>query len=193
MIDEEGAQLGVMAPFEALKIAKGQGLDLVEVAPTAIPPVCRIINYGKYLYQMNKRQHDARKNQKSLGLKEVKMRPRTSQHDFDTKRNRIMEFLQEGAKVKVTIMFRGRENAHKNLGFQMMDRMVTDVGDAGVVEIPPRVEGPNLSTIFAPKKTAGKAPKAAARPAPSAGPAPALRAPVPPAPKPGPAPENSGG
>lgn len=193
MIDEEGAQLGVMAPFEALKIAKGQGLDLVEVAPTANPPVCRIINYGKYLYQMNKRQHDARKNQKSLGLKEVKMRPRTSQHDFDTKRNRILEFLGEGAKVKVTIMFRGRENAHKNLGFQMMDRMVTDVGDAGVVEIPPRVEGPNLSTIFAPKKTAGKAPKAAARPAPSAGPAPVMRAPAPPAPKPGPAPENSGG
>jgi translation initiation factor IF-3 len=193
VIDEEGAQLGVMPPFEALKIAKGQGLDLVEVAPTANPPVCRIINYGKYLYQMNKRQHDARKNQKSLGLKEVKMRPRTSQHDFDTKRNRILEFLQEGAKVKVTIMFRGRENAHKNLGFQMMERMVTDVGDAGVVEIPPRVEGPNLSTIFAPKKTAGKTPKAAARPAPSASPAPAMRPAAPPAPKPGPAPENSGG
>lgn len=167
VIDEEGAQLGIMPPFEALKIAKGQGLDLVEVAPTANPPVCRVINYGKYLYQLSKRQHEARKNQKSVGLKEVKMRPRTSTHDFDTKRNKVVEFLQEGAKVKVTIMFRGREMAHRNLGFNMIEKLIQDVGDAGQVEARPRLEGPNLTAILAPKKAAGKSGGAPQRPAAS--------------------------
>jgi translation initiation factor IF-3 len=197
VIDEEGNQLGIMPPFEALKIARGSGLDLVEVAPTANPPVCRIINYGKYLYQLNKRQHEARKHQKSVGLKEVKMRPRTSAHDFETKRNKVVEFLQEGAKVKVTIMFRGREMAHRNLGFQMMDRLIEAVGDAGTVEVRPKFEGPNLSVIIAAKKAAGKtaARPAAAGASPSA-PAskPAVTPPsAPPAPRPGSAPESSGG
>ena len=165
MIDEEGAQLGIMPPFEALKTAKSQGLDLVEVAPTATPPVCRVINYGKYLYQLSKRQHEARKHQKSIGLKEVKMRPRTSVHDFETKRNKVLDFLQEGAKVKVTIMFRGREMAHRDLGFNMIDRMIQDVGDAGQVEARPRLEGPNLTTILAPKKAAGKGGAPPPRPA----------------------------
>jgi len=173
VIDEEGAQLGIMPPFEALKLAKTQGLDLVEVAPTANPPVCRVINYGKYLYQLSKRQHEARKHQKSIGLKEVKMRPRTSVHDFETKRNKVVDFLQEGAKVKITIMFRGREMAHRNLGFDMIERMIQDVGDAGQVEARPRLEGPNLTTIMAPKKAAGKAGSASPRPAASqAGPPP---------------------
>jgi translation initiation factor IF-3 len=167
VIDEEGAQLGIMPPFDALKLAKGQGLDLVEVAPTANPPVCRVINYGKYLYQLSKRQHEARKNQKSVGLKEVKMRPRTSTHDFDTKRNKVVEFLQEGAKVKVTIMFRGREMAHRNLGFAMIDRLIQDVGDAGQVEARPRLEGPNLTAILSPKKAAGKSGGTPQRPASS--------------------------
>jgi translation initiation factor IF-3 len=179
VIDEEGAQLGIMPPFEALRIAKGQGLDLVEVAPTANPPVCRVINYGKYLYQLSKRQHEARKNQKSIGLKEVKMRPRTSVHDFETKRNKVLDFLGEGAKVKVTVMFRGREMAHRDLGFKMIDRLIDDVGEAGQVEARPRLEGPNLTTILAPKKAAGKtgatpsrpaAPQASASPAPGAKP-----------------------
>jgi translation initiation factor IF-3 len=164
VIDEEGAQLGIMPPFEALKTAKSQGLDLVEVAPTANPPVCRIINYGKYLYQLSKRQHEARKHQKSIGLKEVKMRPRTSTHDFETKRNKVVDFLQEGAKVKVTIMFRGREMAHRNLGFDMIDRLIQEVGEAGQVEARPRLEGPNLTAILAPKKAAGKAGGASPRP-----------------------------
>ena len=167
MIDEEGKQLGIMPPFEALKIARGQGLDLVEVAPTANPPVCRIINYGKYLYQLNKRQHEARKHQKSIGLKEVKMRPRTSAHDFETKRNKVTAFLQEGAKVKITIMFRGREMAHRDLGFNMVERLIQDVGEAGQVETRPRLEGPNLTTILAPKKAAGKAATAPPRPSAS--------------------------
>jgi translation initiation factor IF-3 len=167
VIDEEGKQLGIMPPFEALKSARSQGLDLVEVAPTANPPVCRIINYGKYLYQLNKRQHEARKHQKSVGLKEVKMRPRTSAHDFETKRNKVLEFLQEGAKVKITIMFRGREMAHRDLGFNMVERLIQEVGEAGQVETRPRLEGPNLTTILAPKKAAAKAVTPSARPSAS--------------------------
>ena len=164
LIDEEGKQLGVMPPFEALKIARGQGLDLVEVAPQAVPPVCRIINYGKYLYQLNKRQHEARKHQKAAELKEVKMRPRISGHDYETKRNRIIEFLHEGAKVKASITFRGRENAHREFGWQMMERLTQDLAETGVLEIGPRQEGPNLSAIYSPKKMAGKSAR------PSAGP-----------------------
>ena len=187
MIDEEGKQLGIMPPYEALKMARNGGLDLVEVAPTANPPVCRIINYGKYLYQLSKRQHEARKHQKSIELKEVKMRPRTSVHDFETKRNRVMEFLQEGAKVKVTIMFRGREMAHRDLGFRMIERLIQEVGELGQVETRPRLEGPNLTTILAAKKVAGKSAGASARP-PAASPAAAR-----PAPRPAPAQESSGG
>ena len=97
---KKGGSLGIMPPFEALKLAKGQGLDLVEVAPTANPPVCRVINYGKYLYQLSKRQHEARKHQKSIGLKEVKMRPRTSVHDFETKRNKVVDFLRKGPRSR---------------------------------------------------------------------------------------------
>jgi len=165
VINEEGAQLGIMPPYEALRIARGQGLDLVEVAPTANPPVCRIINYGKYLYQLSKRQHEARKHQKSIELKEVKMRPRTSTHDFETKRNKIIEFLREGAKVKVTIMFRGREMAHRDLGFKMMEKLAEEVSEVGMVEARPKIEGPNLSTIIAARKAPGKgAPAQPARP-----------------------------
>ena len=172
VINEEGGQLGIMPPYEALRIARGQGLDLVEVAPTANPPVCRIINYGKYLYQLSKRQHEARKHQKSIELKEVKMRPRTSTHDFETKRNKVIEFLREGAKVKVTIMFRGREMAHRDLGFKMMERLAEEVGEVGVVETRPRLEGPNLSTIIAAKKPGSKG--ASPRPSrPAAGTSPA--------------------
>ena len=156
MIDEEGKQLGIMPPAEALKVARGQDLDLVEVSPTANPPVCRIINYGKYLYQLNKRQHEARKHQKSVGLKEVKLRPRTSSHDFEVKRNHILRFLQEGSKVKATIMFRGREMAHRDIGMQMMQRLIEEVGEAGLVETRPRQEGPNLTAVLAPKKVGGK-------------------------------------
>jgi len=156
VINEEGGQLGIMPPYEALRIARGQGLDLVEVAPTANPPVCRIINYGKYLYQLSKRQHEARKHQKSIELKEVKMRPRTSTHDFETKRNKVIDFLREGAKVKITIMFRGREMAHRDLGFKMMERLAEEVSEVGMVETRPKIEGPNLSTIIAARKLGGK-------------------------------------
>ena len=148
VIDEEGGQLGIMPPFEALKMARGQGLDLVEVAPNATPPVCRIINYGKYLYQLSKRQHEARKHQKSIELKEVKFRPRTSAHDFEVKRNRIIGFLQEGDKVKATIMFRGREMAHRELGMRMIERLIQEISEVGQVETRPRQRGlPATSTV----------------------------------------------
>jgi len=165
VVDDEGKQLGIMPPYEAIKIARERGLDLVEVSPTANPPVCRIINYGKYLYQQSKREHEARKHQRSIELKEVKFRPRTGAHDFETKRNQIAHFLEEGSKVKATIMFRGREMAHKNLGWDMMDRLVKDLGELVVVEIRPRQEGPNLTAILAPKK-----PGQAAKPKPTAHP-----------------------
>lgn len=163
VVDDEGKQLGIMPPYEAIKIARERGLDLVEVSPTANPPVCRIINYGKYLYQQSKREHEARKNQRSIELKEVKFRPRTGAHDFETKRNQIARFLEEGSKVKATVMFRGREMAHRNLGWEMMDRLVKDLGELVVVEIRPKQEGPNLTTILAPKKpgTPVKPPKPA--------------------------------
>jgi len=165
-----------MPPFEALKQARSQGLDLVEVAPTANPPVCRIINYGKYLYQLSKRQHEAKKHQKSIELKEVKFRPRTSEHDFSVKKNHIIEFLQEGNKVKATVTFRGREMAHRNIGMQMIERLIQEVSEVGVVEARPRQEGPNLTAILATnKKTAGGKGSA---PAPRAG-APSKVAPAP--------------
>jgi translation initiation factor IF-3 len=177
VVDEEGKQLGIMPPYEAIKIARDRGLDLVEVSPTANPPVCRIINYGKYLYQQSKREHEARKNQRSIELKEVKFRPRTGAHDFDTKRNQIARFLEEGSKVKATVMFRGREMAHRNLGWEMMDRLVKDLGDLVVVEIRPKQEGPNLTAILAPKKPGApaKPPKPAAQSTSQAGEAPSQR------------------
>jgi len=194
VIDEEGKQLGIMPPFEAIKVARGQGLDLVEVAPTANPPVCRVINYGKYLYQQSKREHEARKHQKSIQLKEVKFRTRTSEHDFEFKRNHILKFLQEGDKVKATIMFRGREMAHREIGYKMMLRLIDELGEVGQVEARPKQEGPNLIAIIAPKKVAGKgagtAAPAAARPA---APASAPAKPAPTAAKSAAPPEPTGG
>lgn len=137
-------------------MAREKGLDLVEVSPTANPPVCRIINYGKFLYQQSKREHEARKHQKSMELKEVKFRPRTGEHDFEVKRTKMVGFLKEGDKVKATIMFRGRENAHREIGMQMMERLIESLVEVGQVETRPKQEGPNLSAVFSPKKTSSK-------------------------------------
>jgi translation initiation factor IF-3 len=156
-----------MPPWEALKIARSRGLDLVEVSPRAVPPVCRIINYGKFLYQQSKRQHDARKHQRSIELKEVKFRPRTGEHDFEVKKNHILRFLQEGNKVKATIAFRGREMAHRDLGWTMMNRLLADVAEFGQVETRAKQEGPNLTAILAPKKVASKPGASQPRPAPA--------------------------
>jgi len=173
VIDEEGKQLGIMPPYEGLKLARERGLDLVEVSATANPPVCRIINYGKYLYQLSKRQHEARKHQRSSGLKEVKFSPRTGEHDIEVKRNQMLRFLQEGSKVKATVEFRGREMAHRDLGWKLLDRLINDIGEAGQVEIRPKQEGRNLSTILTPKKAGAKG---AGQPRPAASKPPAAPA-----------------
>lgn len=152
MIDDEGAQLGMMAPFEAIKLARERGLDLVEISPTAVPPVCKITDYGKFLYQQNKREHEARRNQKRSQLKEVKFRPSTAEHDYQVRKNHIIEFLQDGHKVKAMIFHRGREMAHKEVGQAKMQRLLKDVADYAQVETSPRMEANILMALLAPKK-----------------------------------------
>ena len=152
MIDEDGGQIGILPPFEALKIAKEKHLDLVEISPTAQPPVCRIMNYGKYLYQLNKKAHEAKKHQKVIQVKEIKFRPMTDEHDYLFKKNNIVRFLQEGDKAKASVMFRGREMAHKEIGRQLIGRLIEDLAGVAVVEGFPKMEGSNMFVIFSPKK-----------------------------------------
>ena len=152
MIDDEGNQLGIMTPFDALKIAKEKTLDLVEVSPTAQPPVCRIMDYGKYLYQQEKREREAKKHQHQIVVKEVKFRINVDDHDYDTKKNHVLRFLAEGDKVKATIFFRGREMTRQSLGRGILDRLIKDLGDKAVVEFRPRQEGNTLHLILAPPK-----------------------------------------
>ncbi len=152
VIDENGEQLGIMTPEQALANAQGRDLDLVEVAPGVTPPVCRIMNYGKFQYQKSKRAHDAKKHQKVVVLKEVKFRPKTEEHDYQFKKNHILRFLEEGDKAKATVVFRGREMTHQEIGRRLMDRLVVDLGEAVEVEKTPRMEGYALVAIFAPKK-----------------------------------------
>ncbi|MEE8177320.1 MAG: translation initiation factor IF-3 [Acidobacteriota bacterium] len=152
VIDDSGTQLGVMPPSNALKLAREQSLDLVEVSATAVPPVCKIMDYGKYVYQLNKRAHEARKNQRNIILKEVKFRPNTDEHDYEFKKNNIIRFLKDGDKVKAIVSFRGREISHSDIGRRMIERLVEDVSEAGSVEFRPRMEGFSLHAIFAPKK-----------------------------------------
>jgi translation initiation factor IF-3 len=152
VVDEEAGQLGIMTPEQALSIAKSKELDLVEVAPGANPPVCRIMNYGKFQYQKSKRAHEAKKHQKQVVLKEVKFRPKTEEHDFQFKKNNILRFLTEGNKAKASIVFRGREMTHQELGRKLMDRLVQDLSEIADVERPPKMEGYALTAIFLPKK-----------------------------------------
>jgi translation initiation factor IF-3 len=152
VIDDQGSQLGIMPPFEALKIARERSLDLVEISPQAQPPVCKIMDYGKYIYQLSKKAHEAKKHQKQIQLKEVKFRPQTDEHDYEFKKNHILDFLKDGDKVKASVRFRGREMAHKEIGRRLLDRLVTDVGEVGIVEFFPKFEGPNLFMVLAPKK-----------------------------------------
>ena len=166
VIDDEGNQLGIMTPFDAIKKAKEKNLDLVEVSPSAVPPVCRIMDFGKYIYQTEKREREAKKNQKVIVVKEVKFRINVDDHDYDTKKNHVLRFLEEGDKVKATIFFRGREMTRQMLGVKILERLIVDVGDHGIVEFRPRQEGNTLHLILAPKKVATqekkpKPPKAA--------------------------------
>jgi translation initiation factor IF-3 len=152
-----------MPPQQALKVAEERGLDLVEVAPTAQPPVCRIMDYGKYLYQLNKKLHEAKKHQKNITVKEVKFRPNTDEHDYEFKKNHIIRFLKQGDKVKAVVFFRGREIVHQGIGRALLDRLIEELSELGAVEARPKMEGPNLIAIFSPKKQeAGKKQEGAA-------------------------------
>ncbi len=152
MIDELGAQLGIMPPQEALTLARQRTLDLVEVAPSANPPVCRIMDFGKYQYQMEKKAREAKKNQKNIVIKEVKFRPNTDDHDYSFKKNNVLRFLEEGDKVKAVVQFRGREITHKEIGFQLIEKLLQEVSPQANVEFRPRLEGNSLTAILAPKK-----------------------------------------
>jgi translation initiation factor IF-3 len=165
VIDENGEQLGILPPFEALKIARERGLDLVEISPNAVPPVCRIQDYGKFLYERDKSERAARKKQKIITIKEVKFSVTVDEHDYQTKKNQAVRFLHEGDKVKASLRFRGRQMAHRELGYQIVNRLIQDIGDAGVVEFMPRMEGTTLHAILAPSKKA-EAPKKPAAPKP---------------------------
>jgi translation initiation factor IF-3 len=164
VIAADGGQLGIMPPEQALRLALEAGLDLVEVSPESTPPVCRILDYGKYRYQVNKKAQEARKKQRVIQVKEVKFRPKTDEHDYEFKRNNIVRFLGKGKKVKATVIFRGRENQHRDIGYRILARIREEIGETGVVESEPRQEGPFLYMIVAPKKWSGQAPPPAAGP-----------------------------
>ncbi len=152
VVDDEGNQLGVMATQDALKLAFERNLDLVEVAPNAVPPVCRFLDFGKYQYERQKKEREARKAQKVIEIKEVRLRPRTGEHDVDVKVRQTLAFLDEGSKVKVAVRFRGREITHPEIARDQLVQFAAKVGDAAIVEVQPSMEGRNLFMLMAPAK-----------------------------------------
>lgn len=152
MIAPDGDQLGILLTVDALRKAEDFGLDLVEVAPTADPPVCRIMDYGKFKYQQSKKVHDARKKQNIMRIKEVKVSPKTQEHDVLNKLKDIRRFLENGDKAKVTMIFRGREITYTDIGRKILDRIAVGIEDAGVIEQKPTLEGRNMVMIIAPHK-----------------------------------------
>jgi translation initiation factor IF-3 len=151
VVAQDGEQLGILLTADAIKLAEENSLDLVEVAPNEKPPVCRIMDYGKYKYQQSKRLQQAKKKQKVISVKEIKLRPKTEEHDYQFKSEHVRRFLQDGHKAKVTVVFRGREMAHTQLGRRMLDRMVEDMGEISIVEQTPRQEGRNMSIVLSPR------------------------------------------
>jgi translation initiation factor IF-3 len=168
LIDDEGAQLGIVTLREALTIAEQRGLDLMEVAPNAVPPVCRIVDYGKFRYEQTKKDREARKNQKQAELKEVRLKPKTDDHDLEVKAKQARKFLLAGDKVKFTVRFRGREIFHPDIGREMLEQMAEDLRDVATVEQRPLMEGRALSLMLAPsaKLAASARPKAPREPKP---------------------------
>jgi translation initiation factor IF-3 len=152
LIDADGEMLGVYSTDSARQLAEEAGLDLVEVSPNAEPPVCKILDYGKYKYEDQKRKAVARKKQKTVDVKEIKMRPGIDSHDYDVKMRAMTRFLDEGDKVKVTLRFRGREMAHQELGLKVLHRVVGDIEEMGKVEQMPRMEGRQMTMVVAPLK-----------------------------------------
>jgi translation initiation factor IF-3 len=161
VVDEVGNQLGVMTYFDAMKAARDNGIDLVEISPNAVPPVCKLVDYGKFLYEQNKKAHEAKKHQKSSHIKEVKFRPSTAEHDYQVRKNQIIRFLGDGYKVKAMIFHRGREMAHQDVGRKKMDRLLKEIMEHAQVEFGPRMEANILLALLAPKKGAGASPAAA--------------------------------
>jgi translation initiation factor IF-3 len=161
VVDEAGNQLGVMTYCDAMKAARDNGIDLVEISPNAVPPVCKLVDYGKFLYEQNKKAHEAKKHQKSSHIKEVKFRPSTAEHDYQVRKNQIIRFLGDGYKVKAMIFHRGREMAHQDVGRKKMDRLLKEIMEHAQVEFGPRMEANILLALLAPKKGAGASPAAA--------------------------------
>jgi translation initiation factor IF-3 len=157
LVDEKGGQLGVKPIKEALEYAHGKDLDLVEVAAQADPPVTRVMDYGKYRYEQEQKAKLARKHQISINVKEIKLRPKIGDHDYETKKGHVVRFLNQRAKVKVTIMFRGRETSHPERGRDLLMRLAEDVKEIGLVESPPLLDGRNMVMVLGPTKNAGVA------------------------------------
>jgi translation initiation factor IF-3 len=160
LVDEKGGQVGIVATREAVEFAEKKGLDLVEVAPGADPPVARVMDYSKYRYEQEQRAKQARKHQLQIQVKEIKLRPKIGTHDYETKKGHIVRFLNQRAKVKVTIMFRGRENLHPERGRMLLDRLAEDVKELGQVEQQPTIDGRNMVMVLGPTKNAGVKPDA---------------------------------
>jgi len=152
LLDSEGEQLGVFPIREAQFKAREAGLDLVEVSPNAVPPVCKIMDYGKYVFQKNKQKAEARKNQKQMQIKEIKLRPGTEEADYQVKLKKLISFLEEGDKAKITIRFRGREMTHQELGMEVLVRLEKDLELYGVVEQKPKLEGRQMMMLLGPRK-----------------------------------------
>lgn len=167
VIADDGEQLGIMNTRDAVRLAREQGLDLVEVAATAAPPVCRIIDFGKFQYEAKKKANEAKKKQVTITVKEVKFRPGTDDHDYDFKMRNARRFLEEGDKVKSTIFFRGREMAHRELGAEVLARLEKDLAEVGEVEARPRMEGNQMYFIFTPKRTKTSGSGGTPKPAPA--------------------------
>ncbi|MGE0874205.1 MAG: translation initiation factor IF-3 [Burkholderiales bacterium] len=152
LVAENGDQLGIVAVVDALKMAEEQNVDLVEIAPTAVPPVCKLMDYGKFRYREQKKAHEAKLKQKQIQVKEIKFRPGTDDGDYRIKLGKLVQFLEEGDKAKVTLRFRGREMAHQEFGFRLLERVKADLEAVGVVEQFPKLEGRQMVMVIGPKK-----------------------------------------
>jgi len=168
LVAENGDQLGIKTTVEALRLAEEQNVDLVEIAPLAVPPVCKLMDYGKFRYREQKKEHEAKRKQKQIQVKEIKFRPGTDEGDYKIKLNKLIQFLDAGDKAKVTLRFRGREMAHKEFGERLLERVRKDLDAVGVVEQFPKLEGRQMVMVLAPKKKGPPAKPTAkeAKPAP---------------------------